>query len=934
MFCHECDLWESTGKILGGNANRNSETYSCKKWHTNSLVPTKLKIDYIPSKLVWEPEFASDVPVQDPDAANDEEYFWPDDLSEIEDEELVSDSDTCDEEEMNHAHLIATLHQKFKAAQDEAKQNPTQEEAKKQGASLHNEVSDFSEGHEQTSTQLDSLQDDFSKLQEQVASQAKKLEASRKTEARLRKQLRQHMPPPELEHATFKDTVKNAIEHAAKKSNLRSELMIGKGIAEAAFEAMNGLAKEQIMKVAKQILRDETYSPFELARLLDMHGGSLNLSNVELMRSLETKGVTYVHGTVLPSASSIQRIFKMVERVGQKKIPFQLQHLEQGEAIFFDEENVLVLLIQAYGLHGIGKLRAIRIAQTLDGANLTKHFTHVMGGLKMNDPSAVCPLTGAPLFVGDFVTAQSRNLCFPWRIHMGKETGLMYDHFSSMFNYMHKANTEGVAGYLPMEVSTETDMSAAWKGLKRGGGAKVHKTPCHCCGTNSDDLAKISGDPCERWCSVHGEGFRCYHKPITTDEALEAMEEEVIELEQFLEATLNKLQQSELTVEDPDSLAGRENALLDPKSIWYRPTSESNRQAYSTLINQELRLRSLPTSGNLSSRRALLKGRLTKEWRLVEIQKEVKACKRSETACFLLMQTIPCILHMENRVGLKLLTMVVLEGLSEAKAGTSMYAQERSEKKRLQMYIAEVERIINRTILGNEDCPGPFRLPYDEQEQKLSPISMENTKVRKVMYGLESLIEASYMTPLKKQQMARSIPKYRQAMEMVRQKEDFTDSDIKAFQKAVDEWFQDYVAVHGLDGMTNYIHMLSTGHVAEYMIKWRNLYRHSQQGWEAFNSLLKTFFFRRTGRGGGRHMRSKLLPIARWLQRRMIWLTGITEEELREACRLLDEDVNVEEEKEQDEEEQKEQDPNEDGDPEQEDLAQLLLSLQQTSGFI
>ena len=141
-------------------------------------MPTKLKIDYIPSKLVWEPEFASDVPVQDPDAANDEEYFWPDDLSEIEDEELVSDSDTCDEEEMNHAHLIATLHQKFKAAQDEAKQNPTQEEAKKQGASLHNEVSDFSEGHEQTSTQLDSLQDDFSKLQEQVASQAKKLEAS------------------------------------------------------------------------------------------------------------------------------------------------------------------------------------------------------------------------------------------------------------------------------------------------------------------------------------------------------------------------------------------------------------------------------------------------------------------------------------------------------------------------------------------------------------------------------------------------------------------------------------------------------------------------------------------------------------------------------------------------------------------------------------
>lgn len=251
------------------------------------------------------------------------------------------------------------------------------------------------------------------------------------------------------------------------------------------------------------------------------------------------------------------------------------------------------------------------------------------------------------------------------------------------------------------------------------------------------------------------------------------------------------------------------------------------------------------------------------------------------------------------------------------------------------MYIAEVERIINRTILGDEDNPGPFKLPYDEKEQKLSPISMENTRIRKVVYGLEKLIEASYMTPAKKEQMTRSIPKYRQAIELLRQKEDFTDDDIEAFQKAIDEWFQDYVAVHGLDGLTNYIHMLVTGHVAEYMIKWRNLYRHSQQGWEAFNSLLKTFFFRRTGRGGGRHIRSKLLPIARWLQRRMIWLTGITEEELREACRLLEEEGVVEEGKHQsDNEEEKEQDWNEDNEPEQADLSRLLLSLQQTTGFI
>jgi hypothetical protein len=86
-------------------------------------------------------------------------------------------------------------------------------------------------------------------------------------------------------------------------------------------------------------------------------------------------------------------------------------------------------------------------------------------------------------------------------------------------------------------------------------------------------------------------------------------------------------------------------------------------------------------------------------------------------------------------------------------------------------------------------------------------------------------------------------------------------------------------------GCTNYIHLLSSGHIAEYMFRWRNLHRFSQQGWEHFNSLLKVFFFRQTAHGG--HIgwskakeasvitKNKLRPIGLWLQRRMMWLCGI-----------------------------------------------------------
>ena len=50
---------------------------------------------------------------------------------------------------------------------------------------------------------------------------------------------------------------------------------------------------------------------------------------------------------------------------------------------------------------------------------------------------------------------------------------------------------------------------------------------------------------------------------------------------------------------------------------------------------------------------------------------------------------------------------------------------------------------------------------------------------------------------------------------------------------------------------------------------------------------MKAVYTRRTNHGGGRGDKSKLLGVARWLQRRMLWLSGITFEEMeREVKRL------------------------------------------------
>jgi len=93
------------------------------------------------------------------------------------------------------------------------------------------------------------------------------------------------------------------------------------------------------------------------------------------------------------------------------------------------------------------------------------------------------------------------------------------------------------------------------------------------------------------------------------------------------------------------------------------------------------------------------------------------------------------------------------------------------------------------------------------------------------------------------------IGEYRNAMLLLRKKCDLTNDEIKQFQQHVDNFYVSWLDLLSHEGITNYIHMLGAGHIGEYLLHHRNLYKHSQQGWEAFNLLLKTFFSSNRQRG-------------------------------------------------------------------------------------
>lgn len=116
---------------------------------------------------------------------------------------------------------------------------------------------------------------------------------------------------------------------------------------------------------------------------------------------------------------------------------------------------------------------------------------------------------------------------------------------------------------------------------------------------------------------------------------------------------------------------------------------------------------------------------------------------------------------------------------------------------------------------------------------------------------------------------------------------------IDAFQCIADDFFSKWIDLIGYNGMTNYIHMLGAGHIRYYLQKWGNLNRFQNQGWEAYNAMITAFWHHRTRKGGGKVNRSKIVPIAQWILRLMLWRTGEAQkyfQSLEESGNLSDDE--------------------------------------------
>ena len=654
--------------------------------------------------------------------------------------------------------------------------------------------------------------------------------------------------------------------------------------ADASF--LEGEAKPCLVERVRCHMRCNVFTPSKILKAMDLAGFNLSLAGLETLRSVETPGNKKYYRGFLPSKSSILRAARKVEQNADNLCPFKMigrsfenvapdeSHDDSGgtasdfgEGFEFDVIKTVATLFDAFGLTEDAKNRSVELGLASDGAQLTHTLSHVAAGLKFNDIGMRDPATKLPMLLHQPDSlVQSRNLCFPLRVVIAKDSKATLDGFRGLYEIFRNNEVSDALHYQPFQMSFPGDMKLQWGALDNGGAAKVKEEFCYICPCRSSTLHvpqdKLNCPICidrEFQTStvnvgINEEEMKCYHYAfVSCPEVRGKLQDEL--------AVLTAVVGEDILADDQHGSSSERNRIYvrnpddpmidgDMLDIDFKPATENATRAFACLITDELASRSMNITGALHVRQDRLKRQLIKEKRVKDLRRLLLQGEPRDKAMYLVLQAVVCILHLENRVGLKSIESILRSGITNAIQGKLEWIHAHAVQKRQVDFIACITNIIQTQILGTNEGPSQWRFPLAE-DGSMGTLSMDNNRTRSIVNEIELLIEVCFPdSDGRKRRLLRCFPRYRDALTILRKNTDYTDNEIKVFQEHIDAWFCDWMEVYGREGCTNYTHLLSSSHVMRYMIEWKCLYRYSQQGWEALNALIKAYFFRRTNRGG------------------------------------------------------------------------------------
>ena len=81
--------------------------------------------------------------------------------------------------------------------------------------------------------------------------------------------------------------------------------------------------KEAMMSCVKMCCKNEIFARHIFLKAINLSGGTLNLQVIELIRSVETKGIRFA-SLIFPSRASTELYSKHVEVVGDMICPYEM----------------------------------------------------------------------------------------------------------------------------------------------------------------------------------------------------------------------------------------------------------------------------------------------------------------------------------------------------------------------------------------------------------------------------------------------------------------------------------------------------------------------------------------------------------------------------------------------------------------------------------
>ena len=461
------------------------------------------------------------------------------------------------------------------------------------------------------------------------------------------------------------------------------------------------------------------------------------------------------------------------------------------------------------------------------------------------------------------------------------------------------------------QVLSPQDMSSFWKSIGRGGPAGKTEYPCHVCLCQSCNIRsyKTYLDRCKN-CTAVGVS-RCYCCQPLDKAQLEWYEHQ---LHQYTDATcqqgldhIKKIRKESKVLSDPNQV----DKTSDPLHLDYDPPTIDDACRHKTFITGEVRIRLTDDAmKGFLIENPYLKDRVKELKKMVEFEEEIlkiwdtlnlqdRIRERGEP--LLVDNAMPCVLHAEMRINEKLFYTFLEHALHRYQpGGKTAEGKTSADLKRECQH--RLEETMNGVIMGNELLAqqGQWSVPYNDGE--VSHKSLSGDVSRKFVEGMKTLVTIAFAPDLDQPEEFVGTPTrgsnerlmkdwhkvidlYLPMMELAKQHEDLSEAEILRFHKLSATFFAAYCDLPGGNNtVTNYLHMFGAGHMTYYLRRYKNLYKYSQQGWEALNQKIKHYYFNNTDMGGcigGKHGEGQTgrhtLPLMKMFQRCVMWRTGLGE---------------------------------------------------------